>query len=65
MSLKNHLDIFFKGLKINDDINFKDIWIETYDKVNVVKKKDLNDISNYIRIIKSFYLCQYFLELII
>ena len=62
MSLKNHLDIFFNGLKINDDINFKDIWIETYDKVNVVKKKDLNDISNYIRIIKSFYLCQYFLR---
>ncbi len=62
MSLKNHLDIFFHNLKINKDVNFKDIWFETYNKINVIKKKDLNDISNYIRIVKNFYLCQYFLS---
>tara|TARA_Y100001970_G_C14117405_1_gene794391 strand:- start:134 stop:853 length:720 start_codon:yes stop_codon:yes gene_type:complete len=62
MSLQNHIDIFFKDLKIDDDIDFKEIWFETYDKINFNKKKNLYEISNYIRIIKNFYLCQYFLS---
>ena len=41
MSLQNHIDIFFNDLEINGNINFKEIWFDTFDKVYFNKKKKI------------------------
>ena len=61
MSLEKHTNIFFKNIKIEDDIDFFKLWKDTYKIINPSKPLDLNNIFNAIRINKSLYLCKYFI----
>ena len=61
MSLEKHTNIFFKNIKIEDNIDFFKLWKDTYKIINPSKPLDLNNIFNAIRINKSLYLCKYFI----
>ena len=61
MSLEKHTNIFFKNIKIDNNIDFFKLWKDTFKIIYPSKTVDLNNIFNAIRINKSLYLCKYFI----
>ena len=63
MSLEQHINIFFKDIKIANKINFLDLWQQTYKIINPSQHLDFNNMLTAIRINKSLYLCKYFISI--
>ena len=63
MSLEKHTKIIFKNIKIEKNIDFFQLWEETFQKIYPNKKANFNDPLMGLRINKNFYLCKYFISI--
>ena len=60
MTLEKHTKIIFENLKIDNEIDFFDLWNEIFTKIYPNQKPNLNDPLMTSRIYKNFYLSKYF-----
>ena len=60
MSLERHTKIIFENLKLENRIDFFNLWNEIFNLIYPNKKANLNDSLMVSRINKNFYLCKYF-----
>ena len=63
MSLEKHTKIIFKNIKIEKNIDFFQLWEETFQKIYPDKKANFNYPLMSLRIFKNFYLCKYFISI--
>ena len=63
MSLEKHTKIIFENIKIENNIDFFQLWKETFQKIYPNKKVNFNDPLMTLRINKNFYLCKYFISI--
>ena len=61
MSLDEHIRIVFNDIKIHEKIHYFDLWKKIYKKINPHLDLNFNNLSNYKRIYKNFFLSKYFI----
>lgn len=61
MSLEQHINIFFKDIKITNNIDYFQLWKDTHKIIYPSKNLDFNNILTAIKINKSLYLSKYFI----
>tara|TARA_Y100000590_G_C15509278_1_gene934765 strand:- start:177 stop:893 length:717 start_codon:yes stop_codon:yes gene_type:complete len=60
MTLEKHTKIIFENIKIENQIDFFNLWKEIFNLIYSNKKANFNDPLIVSRIHKNFYLCKYF-----
>jgi|TARA_Y100000031_G_scaffold9390_1_gene10292 hypothetical protein len=63
MSLEKHVKIIFENIKIENNIDFFQLWKETFQKIYPNTNENFNRPLMALRILKIFYLCKYFISI--